>query len=378
MVRSRSSLRFLAIALLVAIVALVVGCYPEHNQSTFDPAGKIARDQLTLFYWIFWAAVVVFVVVEGALVYSVIRFRRKPGQGVPAQVHGNTRLEVAWTIAPAIVLAVVAVPTLTTIFDHANAPADAMEINVIGHRWWWEFQYPDEDPIVVTANELHIPVGRAVNLTLTSDEVVHSFWVPKLAGKVDVVPTRKNELWFIADDPGNYYGQCAEFCGIAHANMRFRVIAEPEDKFNEWVANYRTAPELPAVDDPTTEGVDESLAVGGQTLFQGLGGCLTCHTTDGPPAFAQIGPNLTLFGSRTTMAAGIRENTVENLTEWLRDPSKVKPGNRMVREASVYCDHSKNTYFNCTDPDKNPFGLPDLTLSDDGIKALVAYLYSLK
>ncbi len=343
--------RWLSIAGLLSVVAAAtVACTPSHPQSTFDAAGDIAEGQRTLFYIIFWVAVAVFVLVEGALVYAAVRFRRKPGQGVPAQVHGNQKLEIAWTIVPTLVLAVIAVPTVRDIFYNAHAPQDTMEITVVGHRWWWEFQYPELDPTVVTANELHIPLNRPVNLTLTSNEVNHSFWVPKLAGKVDVIPTRENTLWFVARREGIYYGQCAEFCGIAHANMRFRVVAESQEKFDAWVAGYRT---LPAVLEPG------SVEAQGQALFFGRGGCIACHTTDGPPKFAQIGPNLTKFGARTTMAAGIRENTTENLTAWLRDPSKVKPGNLMAGLAPIYT-------------------IPNLALGEEDVAALVAYLHSLR
>ena len=185
--------------------------------STFDTSGPVARSQLVLFYWIFWAAVFVFVVVGGVILYAVIRYRRRPGDPDPPQIHGHKRLEIAWTILPGIVLAVVAVPTILTIFDNANSPEPgALTVNVVAHQWWWEFRYPSEGGAdLVTANELHIPVDEVVNVTLDSTDVLHSFWIPKIAGKVDVVPNNLNTMWIQADEAGEYLGQCAEFCGVA-------------------------------------------------------------------------------------------------------------------------------------------------------------------
>ena len=226
------SRRLLALGLSVAVILILMACTPSHNQSTFDPLGPVAEKQLTLFNIIFWAAMFVFIVVGGALIYTVIRFRRRAGQTeIPAQTHGNTPLEIGWTIAPAIVLLVVAVPTVIYIFDiSGEPPPDALEVNVIGHQWWWEFEYPEQN--VVTANELHIPVDVPIKLNLTSDDVIHSFWVPKLAGKQDVIPTNLNTMQFTASGsdidtlPAILFGQCAEFCGVAHAHMRLRVVVK--------------------------------------------------------------------------------------------------------------------------------------------------------
>ena len=219
----------------LVLAVLLAGCFPSHSQSTFDAAGPIAEKQLNLWHLIFWTAVIVFVAVEGALVYAMIKFRRRPSLGMPRQSHGNTRLEVAWTIAPVLVLAVIAVPTVTTIFDTANLPpGEVLEVTVTGHQWWFEFEYPEQG--ITTANELYVPVGKTVNLTLLSDDVIHSCWVPKLFGKTDMIPRNTNTMWFSADAAGEYLGQCAEFCGSAHAQMRFRVIAEDEASFSDWVA----------------------------------------------------------------------------------------------------------------------------------------------
>ncbi|MDO8749953.1 MAG: cytochrome c oxidase subunit II, partial [Dehalococcoidia bacterium] len=204
--------RLLAALLLALVVTLVMGCNPQAAQSTFDVGGPVARMQLDLFKIVLGLAVLVFVLVEGVLLFVIIRFRRRARQGMPSQTHGNTRLEVAWTLAPALVLLVIAIPTVTTQFAVSNPPsAPDLEVRVVAHQWWWEFQYPDLG--VVTANEMYIPVGKVVNLTLESQDVIHSFWVPNLAGKMDMIPNRINTMWLQADEVKTYQGQCAEFCG---------------------------------------------------------------------------------------------------------------------------------------------------------------------
>ncbi len=339
--------------LLVSLLLLILSCTPSHPQSTFDAAGPVARMQLDLFIIIFWAAVAVFVVVEGILLYAVIRFRRRPGQGMPKQIHGNRPLEIFWTILPAIVLAVIAVPTIDTIFKTAHPPSpNPLNVTVVGHQWWWEFQYPDLK--VVTANELIIPVGEVVDLSIKSNDVLHSFWVPKLAGKTDAIPNNVNKMWFQADEPGIYKGQCAELCGFSHALMRLTVIALPQDEFDAWVRDYEKAAPIEFSD----------LAAEGERLFTAKA-CTACHTSDGPPAFEQIGPNLTLFGRRATLGAGVAENNPQNLARWLRNPYDIKPGypirpsNRMAELAPYY-------------------QTPEAALSAEEIEALSAYLLSLK
>ncbi|MSQ40544.1 MAG: cytochrome c oxidase subunit II [Dehalococcoidia bacterium] len=333
---------------------LLVGCYPTHFQSTFDAAGYVAEKQLTLFYYIFWAMAFVFVAFFVALLYTVLRFRRRQGHDeIPRQVHGHTPLEIAWTVPPFLLLAVVAVPAISVLFELDTPPADAMEVNVIGHQWWWEFEYPEQPGIltaIVTANELHIPVGKPVKFTMTSTDVIHSFWVPKLAGKQDIIPTRKIVMWFQADrasPEGGFYGQCAEFCGLSHANMRLRVIAEAPDQFEQWVKGQQT-PSKPAVE-------LAGLAAEGANLFANVsfeGGqrCVFCHTVQGQAIQGKVGPNLTHVGSRGLIAAGILDNTSEDLGTWLQNPPGVKPGAKM----------------------------PNLLLTDDQIEKLVAYLQSLR
>jgi len=314
----------------------------------FDSVGDVARKQQTLFMWILWAAVLVFIVVEGVLIYVVMKFRRRPQDRIPRQVHGNRNLEIAWTIAPIIV---VAVPTISTLIDlAAPAPEDALHIRVIGHQWWWEFVYPDQDLII--ANEVHIPVGRPISMTLESADVIHSFWIPKIVGKVDMIPNRINKLpTFIVPEeaPGIYFGQCAELCGTAHALMKFRVTAQSDGDFQNWIENQKTPSEVP-ITDPERIGHD---------LFNGQGLCLTCHTVRGTTAQGKIGPDLTHFGSRSTLGAALLPNTSEHLTQWLEDPEDLKPGNIMARDAAIYID-------------------PNLRLDSEEIESLVSYLKSLK
>lgn len=345
------------IGAIVPIVLLALAaCSPEHPQSTFAGDGPIARDQAELFNIIFWIAVAVFIVVEGMIIYAVWRYRRRD-DSMPKQVHGNTKLEIAWTIIPSIIIAAIAVPTIIGIWEQQRGAPDDMgevlEVEAIGHRWWFEFRYPAQE--VVTANEMHIPIGRPVNVALFSQDVIHSFWVPRLAGKVDMVPLNENVVWFIADKPGVYDGQCAEFCGIAHAHMRFRVIAHEEEDFQNWLAGMRT-PAVPVATDGATEG---------QTLFAQH--CRTCHTIDSYRQDAYSleiqqqdsrwnawledidnsrivsAPNLTHFGERLTLGSGIKELSRDNLINWIHDPSTIKIGTSMQAHAAVYQDTPDNT-----------------------------------
>ena len=196
-----------------------LGCAGEFPQSTLHPASDFAGQLDALFRGIFWWALGVFVVVEGLLLYAIIRFRRREGGPEPRQLHGHTALEIGWTIAPAIILVFIAVPTIRTIFaSTGEAPPGALRVEVIWHQWWWEFRYPELG--ITTANELHLPVGRPVALEMTTADVIHSFWLPRLAGKRDVIAGRVNRLAFTPDSTGIFLGQCAEYCGESHANMR--------------------------------------------------------------------------------------------------------------------------------------------------------------
>ncbi len=241
-------MRLLVAALLVALLALLVAC-AGGEQNTFAAEGDVARKQRDLLiFWVLGPAAVILVVVQGLLIYAVIRFRRRRAQELPVQVHGNNRLEIAWTIAPAVLLLVIAVPTIIGVVDIGRAPADdALKVRVIGQQFSWTFQYTEitdaeGEPLTVFGlpgerAELHIPVDREIGVTLESVDVIHSFWVPKLAGKLDVVPGRENRMWLNATKVGSYFGQCAEFCGLGHADMLLMVVAESEEDFQEWVTD---------------------------------------------------------------------------------------------------------------------------------------------
>lgn len=288
-------------------------------QSVFAPAGPVADTQLSLLSLTMWIAIGIFIVVGTVLLYAVIRFRSRPGDSIPKQIEGNTKLEVVWTIVPVILLTIIAVPTVRDAFyvDQPPESADALQVTVVGYQWWWGFEYPDQQ--IVTANEMRIPAGQPVQLTLESNDVIHSFWVPRLAGKVDVVPGRYNTMWLQADEPGIYYGQCAEFCGTSHANMRFRVIALEQSEWDDWVSDRQSVETFVAESDLVAEG---------ERIFMSTA-CVSCHTIDGTSAQGNVGPDLTDFSSRTTLAAGMMDNTPENVAAWLTDPPAVKPGSLM-------------------------------------------------
>jgi cytochrome c oxidase subunit 2 len=327
-------------AALGLVALLLAACSQDYPYNSLAPAGPVAQKQKDLFLLVFWIAVAVFILVEGALIFAAIRFRRRGPDDLPVQVHGNTRLEILWTILPALLLAGIAVPTVGTIFELSREPDNALPITVTGHRWWWEVEYPE--PLgVVTANEIHIPVGQPIYLTLRSEDVIHSFSVPRLAGKQDLVPGRDENLVLQADAAGTYLGECAEYCGRSHANMKFVVVAQSPEEFDAWVEGLREPAPEPAGDSEAAEGLDTFSTAG----------CIACHTITGVPgAEAEVGPNLTHFGSRSILAGGILENTPQNLARWLDRPGDVKPGARMR----------------------------DYGLTEEQIEDLVAYLESLE
>lgn len=297
---------------------------------SLEPKGPFARQIDDLFWLVFWIAAGIFVIVQAAILVSVFLFRDREGRKEARQIHGSPKLEVAWTLIPALILAAVAVPTVRTLFDLTECSKDAIPIEVIGHQWWFEYRYPDAG--VETANVLVIPVGREVCLNMTSADVIHSFWVPQLNGKRDLVPGQTTFLRLQADEPGLYWGQCAEFCGLSHALMRARVRAVPPAEFDAWLA----AQQRPAT--PPEEGTQ---AFDGLQIYR-TKGCTQCHTVDyGPdseftnivPEEAFHGPNLTHFADREVFAGSAFPYEglpyEEALRQWLADPPKAKPGSYM-------------------------------------------------
>jgi cytochrome c oxidase subunit II len=345
---------------LPVLVLLAAACSPEHYpQTALRPLSDFARIgddiQTKTFYW----AVGVFVLVEGALLYAIFRYRGRPGDPEPRQVHGNTTVEIVWTVIPALILAAIAVPTVRGIFQTNAIPTDdVLKVEVVGHQWWWEFRYPDLN--LTTANELHIPVGQTVSLHMGTADVVHSFWPPRFAGKRDVFPNRETRLWFKAEVAGEYPGQCAEFCGIQHGRMAFRVRAQTPEEFQAWVAHMQTlgpkppaAASAPASDSVRTAsaganvqaqgkpqpkaGADSAATqapaaptdpayAAGEKLFL-TKGCVGCHSLVAVNApKGMIGPNLANVGARSYIAAGSFKNTDENLARWIQNPQAMKQG----------------------------------------------------
>jgi cytochrome c oxidase subunit II len=347
-----------ALPSLCALALALSGCsrdqYPQTALlplSDFARIGDTVQDQT--FYW----ALGVFILVEGALLYSVFRFRGRPDDPEPSQIHGNTTIEIIWTLIPALILAAIAIPTVKGIFETNRTPPDAMKIEVTGHQWWWEFHYPDAG--VTTANEMFIPAGRTVELLINSGDVVHSFWPPRFAGKRDVFPGRETRLWWKADSTGLFPGQCAEYCGIQHARMAFHVRSVSSADFDAWIGHMQTlgpkAAPAPAAA-PASDSLKTASAGGkvrapraataaqqkdtasataapqgpeyakGEKLFM-TKGCMGCHSLQAVKApKGLIGPNLANVGARSHIAAGWLENTDENLERWIREPQTVKKG----------------------------------------------------
>jgi cytochrome c oxidase subunit 2 len=318
---------------LVCAGLILSACGENLPATTTYPVGDHAQRIYDLMVPIFWAALGVFVVVEGILLYSVLRFRqRSENEAIPAQIHGNTRIEILWTIAPALILLVIAVLTFRTQAENSHQPENAMQITVIGHQWWWEFRY--EDKQIITANDVYIPTGQPVQFKMTSVDVIHDPWMPKLAGKTDAIPgpNNINYVSFKTDQPGIYRGLCAEFCGEEHAVMRFRVVAVPPDVFNAWVTQHQkpVGPAFTAASTDVARLGPGDPARGEKAFLNVKNLCITCHSISGyKEAVGVVGPNLTYFGSRETIAAGALKNTPENLSTWIHNPGAVKPGNTM-------------------------------------------------
>ncbi|HEX5164349.1 MAG TPA: cytochrome c oxidase subunit II [Thermomicrobiales bacterium] len=342
--RSGRLFRILAVVTLLLLAFTLSAC-----SVTSDPQSTIARDgrandRIWFVYDILWIGVaVVLILVEGLLIYTLIRFRRRPKtvHGRPVPVHGNTTLEIAWTIIPAVILVAISIPTLQVLADLSDPPDDQpqMQIDVIGHQFYFEFQYPEEG--LQTTNTLHIPEDTIVDIDITSGDVIHSLWVPRLNGKTDAVPGRTNDMWIEADNPGTYHGQCAEFCGTGHALMRFTVEVHTKADYDAWVQQQK---------DRAAGGGE--LAQRGQQIAQ-ENGCTGCHSIDGSAA---VGPTWQgLFGHEVTLSDGSTVTADEAyITESIRDPSaKIVQG------------------F----PDIMPKTFADM--SQDDIDAIIAYIQTL-
>ncbi len=350
----------------LALSALMVlaACGPEGDKpySSVSPASPTAEDIQGLYKLVFWLSLVVFVGVQFAIIYVGLRFRRRASVTKrPPQIHGSTRLEITWTVIPAVVLLLLLIPTITTIYDHdAAAQEGDIVIDAYGKQWWWEFHYNEDatqggqDLEVVTANEIVVPVGKSIQFRLQSNNVIHSFWVPQLSGKLDVIPGHVNKLSITPTETGTFYGECAEFCGAQHAWMRFAIHVVPEDEFYAYINNWRSAP-------PTTvrgEATDEVTKAP-----DAFSVCLACHSVNGMEgssgfngieAPANIGPDLTMVACRESIGAGIMINTPENMAKWLKDPGAVKPGNYMADQ------------------------IQPGTLSDEQVDELVDFLFSMQ
>lgn len=316
-------------AVVVAATLLLAACSADNNrQNSLKPKGPAAEKINNLFTPVLWVAIIIGVLVLGAVVVFALRYRYRAGKNEnPKQIHGSTPLEIGWTIVPALILAVVAVPTIATIFDLSKEPSgDVVNVTAIGKQWWWEFKYPKQK--VVTANELVIPAGRKVRVNLTACDdslpnkcnVIHSFWVPELAGKQDVIPGRKQFTTIEADKPGTFLGQCAEYCGLSHANMRFRVIAVEASEFDRWIGEQQQGPAVPLQvgTGAATQAADSTQQL--ITKYQ----CANCHSFNDSKV-SSYGPNLTHLASRSTFASGYFELTRDKLVNWVYDAPSLVP-----------------------------------------------------
>jgi cytochrome c oxidase subunit 2 len=316
---------------------------PQTTPSILAPASTPAYSIAGLSIFVLCVTGGIFIVVGGLLTFAVIRYRERANDDAsePPQIYGSMQVELAWTVIPILIVVVLFLTTARIIFaiQDAPKPKDALDVTVIGHQFWWEFRYPKLG--IVTANELHVPVSmpghpQPTFLHLLSADVDHSFWVPQLAGKTDLIPNHPNETWIEPVHTGLYYGQCAQFCGVEHARMLLRVYVDTPAQFAAWVKGQQQA----AVDDPQVDA--------GRQVFE-THACANCHAVKGTGAVGTVGPDLTHLASRDTIAAGAANNTPQELYSWIKDPNTLKPGCLM----------------------------PAMQLSDSEIHELVAYLETL-
>lgn len=266
----------------------------------------------------------IFLIVAGLLLYVLIRYRHRPGDSdrEPAQIYGSNQIELSWTVIPILIVVMLFLSTTRVILgtQAIPKPESAFNVTVIGHQFWWEYRYPGLG--IVTANELHIPISDPAHrtptyLTMSSADTDHSFWVPRLAGKMDLIPNRVNTMWLDPQQPGLYLGQCAQYCGTQHAKMLLRVYAQTPADFALWVSQQKR---------PVEQGFSGNPAAAeGQTVFM-HNACINCHAITGTVATGRFGPDLTHLASRDTIASGAIKNTPENLRQWIDDPNTMKPG----------------------------------------------------
>ena len=333
-------LKFWPALLLLQCVQPCAWAQQKHTPpSIFAPASTPAHDIYGLSLFTLGITGGIFVVVAGLLTFAIIRFRGRQDddRSEPPQIYGSMQVELAWTVVPVLIVVVLFLATARIIFavQDAPKPADALDVTVVGHQFWWEYRYPKLG--IVTANELHVPVDRATYLHLVSADVMHSFWVPELNGKTDVVPNHPNEMWIQPLQTGLFLGQCAQFCGPEHAKMLIRVYVDTPEEFEAWVKHQQQ----PAVDD--------AAVAQGRHLFE-TQACTNCHAVNGTSAEGTFGPDLTHLASRDTIASGAVKNNPQDLHEWIKDPDHFKRGVLM----------------------------PPMQLSDAQIDQVVAYLDTLK
>jgi cytochrome c oxidase subunit 2 len=316
----------------------------HQTPSIFEPHSGPAQTIYHLSLFVMQITGAIFIVVASLLLYVIIRYRqRNPNDdSEPPQIYGSTQIELAWTVIPVLIVFVLFLTTARILFaiQDQKMPASALDVDAVGHQFWWEFRYTKLG--FTAANELHVPVSTEqdpaiTSLNLLSADVVHSFWVPALFGKIDMFPNQVNHMWFNPDKVGMYVGQCAQFCGVEHAKMLLRVYVQTPEDFAAWVKNQQQ----PGVQDPAVAE--------GRQVFESQA-CISCHVVRGTPANGRFGPDLTHFGSRDTLASGAADNTPASLKLWIQDPDYVKPGSLM----------------------------PAMQLSNDQIDKVVAYLESLK
>lgn len=311
-----------------------------------DPASPQAEAINDLFMQVLVISAIIFMIVAGLILVAIVRGRRK--HTLPEQDFGSEKTEIAWMIGPVIIVIwLVAISANLVITLNAIPKADPdgktdfseIDLIVTGHQWWWEVEYPKSG--VISANEIYIPVGKKLRVQISSADVIHSFWVAQLGRKIDAIPGRENYIWLEASEPGAYQGRCSEYCGAQHAWMNFKVYAVPEAEYEQWIASELKDTEQPKLLSPLA-------AAGKQFFLQAT--CQQCHTVEGTPAKARIGPDLTHFARRKEIGAGVIENSTENLALWLKNPQALKPGCKM----------------------------PDFKLNEEHLKQLVAYLETLK